>query len=148
MPPETAFEVVDAPENLGTLIAGSRERQDGVVISLGDSTAVAAIEPQAFAIAVEDALIGFRGAVFHPRQQCGAKVEADPSVIVDDLANAPVRIENARGAIREIALPGDALVPVVIRGGGILGLNCFQPGIFARGLVKMTMNAGETFHLS
>src|SRR5262249_9171535 len=134
------------PENLRALVAGTRERQDGVVVGLGDGIAMAAVATLAFTIAVEDALVGVGCAVFHPREQGGAKVEADAGVIVDDLANVPVGIENARGAVRQVALSGNALVPVVIGGGGVLRLNCFQPGIFARRLVKMTMNAGETLH--
>jgi hypothetical protein len=36
----------------------------------------------------------------------------------------------------------------VIRLGGVLGFDCLQPWIFSWRLVKMTMNANKTLHLS
>ena len=43
-------------------------------------------------------------------------------------------------------LGGDALVPVMIRIGGFLELDGFQPGIFPGRLIKMAMNTKITVH--
>ena len=52
---------------------------------------------------------------------------------------------DARGAVGGVALGADALVPVVIGRGRILGLDGLEPGIFARGLIEMPMNADVAF---
>ncbi len=78
---------------------------------------------------------------FHPGQQGRSEIEADPRVVVDDLLDAAVRIQNPGGGVGRVALGGDPLVPVVIRIGRILQLDRFQPGVFPRRLVEMTMNA-------
>src|SRR2546430_1805771 len=100
----------------------------------------------ALSVTVKNALIPIRRALFHPRQQSRAEVETDPGVVIDDLRDASFGIEYSRSAVGEIAFPRDALVPVVIRTCGVLRLNRFQPGIFPRRLIKMTMNAGKTLH--
>ena len=52
-------------------------------------------------------------------------------------------VHDAGGAVGGVALGADALVPVVIGSGGVLRLDRFEPGILARRLVKMPMNADE-----
>ena len=53
-----------------------------------------------------------------------------------------------RGGVGRVAFGGDALVPIVIGIGGILQFDGFQPGIFARRLIKMPVNAEITlFHV-
>src|SRR5437899_8670388 len=95
----------------------------------------------AFAVAHEDTLIAFWFGLFHPREQGRAEVETDPRIIVDDFRNTAFGIEDARSAVREIALARYSFVPVVIGSGRILRLNRFQPRVFARRLIKMAMNA-------
>ena len=53
-------------------------------------------------------------------------------------------VDDAGRAVGGIALSTDALVPVVVGGGGVLDFDCFQPWIFARRLVKVAMNADES----
>ena len=48
---------------------------------------------------------------------------------------------NAGGAVGGVALGGDALVPVVIGGGGVLDFDGFEPGILARRLVEVAVDA-------
>jgi len=48
---------------------------------------------------------------------------------------------DAGGAVGGVALGGDALVPVVVGGGGVLDLDGFEPGVFARGLVEVSVDA-------
>src|SRR6478609_4974777 len=101
----------------------------------------------ALSVTFENALIAFGRALFHPGQQSGAKIEAYPGIVIDDLRDAAFGIKNSRSAVGKIALPRYAFVPVVIRTRGVLRLNRFQPRIFPRRLIKMTMNAGKTLHL-
>src|SRR3954469_10862023 len=91
------------------------------------------------AVAFKDSLVALGRSLFHPRQQSRAEVEADPGIVINDLRNTAFGIKYSRSAVREIAFPRDAFIPVVIRTCGVLGLNRFQPGIFPRGLIKMTM---------
>src|SRR6202030_4056356 len=100
----------------------------------------------ALAVAFHNTLVALGRALFHPREQSRAEVETDPGIIVDDLRDAVFGIEYARSAVGKIALPGYSFVPVVIRTRRILRLNRFQPWVFARRLIKMTMNAGKTLH--
>ena len=46
----------------------------------------------------------------------------------------------------KLALGGNALVPVVVRRGGILQFDRCQPGVLARRLVEMTMYTDVTLH--
>ena len=50
-------------------------------------------------------------------------------------------VGDARGAVGGVTLGGDALVPVVIGGGGVLDLDGFEPGIFAGRLVEVAVDA-------
>src|SRR6185437_8481324 len=100
----------------------------------------------ALAVAFKDALVAFRRALFHPGKQGRAEVEAYPGIIIDDLRDAAFGIKYSRGAVGKIALASNAFVPVMVRTRGILRFDRFQPRIFPRWLIKMTMNAGETLH--
>ena len=143
---KTMLKIFNAPKNLRALIARVRERKDGVVVSLRESSAVSGKKFLALAIAIEDALIAFWRALLHPREQCWTEVEADFRVIVYDVGDAAFGVEYARSAVGKIALSRYPFVPVVIRTCRILRLNRFQPGVFPRRLIKMTMNAGKTLH--
>jgi hypothetical protein len=100
----------------------------------------------ALAVGLQHPLIGVRRVVLHPRQQRRPKVEADAGVVVDDLCDPARFVENPRGAIGQITLGGNALVPVMVWRDAILQFHRFQPGIFARRLVKVTMDTEITCH--
>ena len=97
----------------------------------------------AAALAVEDHAIGAGRVLPEPAQQGGAEVEAHARVVVDDADDLVFVVDDAGGAVGGVALGADALVPVVIGGGGVLGLDRLQPWILARRLVKVAMNADE-----
>jgi hypothetical protein len=84
---------------------------------------------------------------FHPRQQRGAKVEADLRIVVDYIYDAFIRSQDTRNRVRAITLCGDSFVPVMIRISRILKLDFFKPGILARWLIKVTVNANVAVHL-
>ena len=147
MASEARLEIGDAPQNLRFLIAGIGQRQNHMVEGLGDRVAVAGIFLAAFAVGGEDGAVDFRIVAFKPTHQGRADVEADHRVIVDDPHDAVLRVEDARDRIRAVTLGGDALIPIVERISGILQFDFFEPGIFARRLIEMTVDANVLHHV-
>src|SRR5260370_1265429 len=123
--------------------AAGRERHGHVVVGLGERVAVSPPLVAARLVGRDDLGVGDRGPTLEPREQGGADVEADAGVVVGDLDDAPFAVEDARGPVRRIALRGDPRVPVMVRSGGVLDLDLLEPGVFARGLVEMPVDADE-----
>jgi hypothetical protein len=86
-----------------------------VVVHLRYRRTVAGEQCFAFAITIQNALITLRLVIFHPRQERWSEVKTDASVIVDDLRYAPIRIEDPRCTIRQVALAGDPLISIMVR---------------------------------
>ena len=83
-----------------------------------------------------------RGALScEPAEQRGAEVEAHARVVVHDADDLVLLVGDARGAVGGVALGGDALVPVVIGRGGVLDLDGLEPGVLARRLVEVAVDA-------
>ena len=143
---EAVLEIANAPQDLRVLMAGTGQRQDDVVVRLRQRRSVAGEQLQALAVGFQNALVGAGRVLFQPGKQSGAEIKADAGVVVDDFGDAPLPIQNAGGAVGHVALVGDALVPVVVRRGGILQLDGFQPGILAGRLIKMRVDAEITVH--
>jgi hypothetical protein len=120
------------------------QRQNDVVVDLRHGRAVAVEGFAAAALAVQDHAIGARRVLLEPAEQRGPEVEAHARVVVHDPGNQVLVVHNARRAVGGVALRADALVPVVVGSGGVLSLHRFQPGVLARRLVEVTMNADET----
>ena len=139
--PEAMDEVGDAPDDLGLFVARIRQRHDHVMVCLGDCVAMTSEVLTTFLVGVENAGIGFRIGAFQPAHQSGADVEADGGVVVDDADDAVFFVENAGQGVGRVTLGGDPLVPIVERVGGVLKLDYFKPGVFARRLVEMTVYA-------
>ena len=78
-----------------------------------------------------------------PPEQRGAEVEAHAGVVVDDADDLVLEVGDAGGAVGGVALGGDAVVPVVIGRGGVLDLDGLEPGVFARRLVEVAVDADE-----
>src|SRR4051812_35631780 len=91
-------------------------------------------------IRIQNHVVEPRRLLARPGQQSRTEVEADTAVIVDYPGDTGLIIQNARRSIRSVALGRDSLVPVVIRIGGILQLDCFEPGILSRRLVEVAVN--------
>jgi hypothetical protein len=79
--------------------------------------------------------------LFQPRQKCGAKVETDMLVIVDNIFQASLVIQYPGMGVGLVAFLRDPFIPVMERMGGLLNFNLFQPGILTRWLVKVAMDA-------
>ncbi len=136
---------IDRANLLGPLlladVACIGEGKDHVVVGLRDGGAVALEAVAREPVGVEDGGIDLRLTLLEPGEERRPEVEGDRSVVVDDLGDEVAGVEDARGGIRPVALGGDPLVPVVIRMRRILRLHGLQPGVLARRLVEVTVNA-------
>src|SRR6267142_4187628 len=84
--------------------------------------------------------------VFHPGKQRRPEVEADLRISAHHARYPAIALQNTRRRIGRITFRGDPLIPIVIRPRRVLHLHRFQPCIFARRLIKMTVNTYELFH--
>jgi hypothetical protein len=144
---EAVLEVADPPDHLRALVARVAERQDGVPVGLGERRAVAGEALAAVAVRRQHRLVRLRLPVLEPGEQRRPEIEADARVVVDDAGDAPLAVEHPRGRVGRVGLRGDALVPVMVRIGGVLQLDGFQPRILPRRLVKMAVNTDKALHL-
>ncbi len=138
--PEAVHEVGDAPAHLRLLVALAGQRHDAVAERLGDGVA-AAEAALTVAVGVEHAAVDVRAGSLHPGQQRRADVEADMRVVIAQRRDPAVGVEHPRRGVGPVALGGDALVPVVVRGGGVLHFHRVEPGILARRLVEVPVHA-------
>jgi hypothetical protein len=143
---ETRLEIADAPEDLGLFVALVGEREDRVIIGLGDGGTMTGEAGLALEIGIEDRLVDIRGIILKPGEEGGAEVKADAGIVIDDISDAIVTVQQAGEGIGRVAFGGDAFVPVVIRVGGVLELDGFEPCVFPGRLVEMAMDADELTH--
>ena len=136
---EPTPEVGNPPADFGEFVAPARQREDRVVVRLRDGVAVSETR-DALAVGVEHTGIGVRRRDLEPLEQRRPEVEADVLERVDDAADASIAAEDARRNDRAIAFLLDARVPVVVGRGGGFSLDLFQPRVFPRGLVEVTVD--------
>ena len=82
--------------------------------------------------------------VFTHLQDCCETV--DIADIVGDINDPIIAVHNPSIAVRLIALPENPLIPVMPWSSALLLLNLFNPGIFSRRLIKMSVNAQVVSH--
>ncbi len=140
-----AFVVGDAPANLRDAVAAARQRHNHVVVDLRHGRAVAAKTLAAAQLALQHHAVGAGRILLQPTQQRGPEVEVDARVVVQDARNLVLAVHHPRRAVGGVALRANALVPVVVGRGRVLGFHCFQPGVLARRLVKVPVNADKAF---
>ncbi len=146
---EAVLEVSDAPANLRDAVAGGGEGHDEVVVGLGHGRSVAGKAGLAAPIGMDDGVMDASGVLLQPGKQRRAEVEAHPGVVIQDADDLVLAVDDAGCAVRGVALGGNALVPVVPGGGGLLGFDGFEPRILARGLVEVSVDAnGSVGHES
>lgn len=134
LPVEPVLEVLDAPLHLGDAVRFVAKGQDGVVITLGDGVAVAAILLGALFVRLQDFLIGPDVVFLHPGKERGAEIEADGLVIVDDsLDPAALQVEYPGECVGAVTLVINAVVPIGERLGAGLVVNDTRPGVFPGG---------------
>ena len=144
---EAVFEVADAPEDLGPLVAARGERHDEVVIGLGHGRPVAAEAGARRLVGLEDGPVGPGVRALQPGEERRPGVERDRGVVVDDRDDAVPGVEDARGRVGRVALGRDALVPVVVGRRRILDLDLLEPGVLPRRLVEVAVDADEAVHI-
>ncbi|XWK51065.1 hypothetical protein RBB78_04585 [Tunturiibacter empetritectus] len=140
---EAGFEVGDSPADLGEGVAAVGEGHDDVVVDLGDGGTVAAVALGADLVGIDDHAIGAGALSASPAEEGGAEVEAHPGVVVHDADDFVLLVGDAGGPVGGVALGGDAVVPVVIGGGGVLDFDGFEPGVLAGRLVEVAVDADE-----
>ena len=137
---EMELEILDTPADLCALVLLACKRHDDVVVDLRNCVAVP--EPlDALLVGFLDAAVGIRRVRADPAHEGWAHVETHVLVVVDDIYDMPVRAQNAACGIGTVALARDSVVPVVVWACARLVFDDARPGIFARGLVKMTVNS-------
>ena len=67
-----------------------------------------------------------------PGHERGTDVEGQGGEVVDDVQDPVLGVHAPGGGVGRVALRGDPRVPVVVRGGRVLGLDALEPG-FSRG---------------
>ena len=137
---EVEFEVFDAPTDLSLLVLLRGERHDDVVVDLGDCVAVAFQSLGTSLVRFLNSPIGIRSVRANPSHQGRTHVETHKVIVVDNIDNASVRRKNTACRIGTVTLASNAVVPVVKRACTGLVFDDACPGIFARRLVKMTVN--------
>ena len=131
--PEPVGEVGEAPAHLGAHVAVRGQRQDDVVVRLGDGATGGAVGRHHPGLDV--GVVGVQ-----PRQQRGAEVEAEVPVVVDDVAHPAVVVDHPGPAVGPVALVGDPLVPVVERRRRRLDGHLLAPGVLAGRLVEVAVD--------
>ena len=139
VPAEAVLELAEAPVDLGLAVPRRCQRQDHVVVRLGDGVAV--VEPR-----LTGAVGGTQGLddggrlLGHPGQERGPHVEAQPLVVVDDVLDAPLQIQHAGPGVGRIAFVRDPRVPVVKRRRALLPFDCPGPGVLAGRLIEVPVD--------
>ena len=139
------LEIGDPPADLGDAVARVSQGHDDVVVNLGQCGSMSCVAQHTLPVGIADHAIGARRVFFQPGEQGGPEVEADARIVVHDPDDLVLPVHDARGAVGGITFGGDAFVPVVVGGCRVLRLDGLEPGILARRLVEMAVNADVSF---
>ena len=138
-PTEPRPELVDAPTHDGRAVTGRGQRKNGVNPRVRHGTA-------AGRVAHRDRGAEAGVAAVEPHTEGGAEIEAHRLVQVGRRHGGTGLIEPLRLAQREIALGGDALVPVVVRLRRLLALDLTGLRVLARRLIGVAVDAHVRGH--
>src|ERR1019366_3751620 len=144
-PSEPAFKIPHSPLDLSHFVPAIGERKDHVVVTLRQSGSMTGKPFRTPLVGLKNRLANLGSLVFHPGQKSGSEVETHLGVVVEQFDDAILGVNNSRSRVRSVALGRNALIPVVIRIGGVLQLNRLKVRVFARGLIEMPMDA-NVFH--
>ena len=146
LPAEAMAEIGDSPGDLCALVPGVGQREDHMVVGLGQGRPVPPERFPAFSVGLHHGAVGPRLVLFEPGQEGRTEVEAGLDVIVHDVDDLLVLAQDARGRVGAVAFGRDALVPVVVGEGRVLDLDFLQPGIFPRRLIEVAVQANMALH--
>src|SRR5262249_44694463 len=138
---EPTAEVGDPPGDLSLLVLAAGQGHDQVIVVLGQCVAVAPAALATEPIGLDDSPVHFGGLDGDPLQERRAEIEADPGVVVQEVADPTRAVEQPRAGIRRVTFARDPLVPVVERGRGVLDLDDVEPGVLAGRLVEVAVDA-------
>src|SRR6266404_387954 len=141
--PESELEIGNTPSNLSEFVAFGPERHDSVVVALSDCIPVPGVVGHTAYIRLEDLVVDVVSVPLEPRHQCRPEVEAHLFIVADKLDDLPLSVEDSSDRIRRVALGGDSLIPIVIWSSRVLYLDVFEPGVFARRLVEVAVDADK-----
>jgi len=96
-------------------------------------------------LALKNGAVCLRLLAFQPTKQGRAEVSRDTLVVADDARNPAFVIEEPGRAVRGVAFAVYPLVPVMKGVGGVLFLDLFEPGMLAKRLVEVAVNADVPF---
>ena len=140
--PESVPEIGEAPPHLGRLVAPAAERENRVPVGLSDRVAVPAGRP-ARPISAQDRCVDVGTLPLEPRHERGPDVKGEGREVVDDIQDSVLRVHAPRGGVRRVALRGDAGVPVMVRGGGVLDFDALEPRTLTGRLVEVAVDGDE-----
>jgi len=138
-PPETPFEVAQAPADLGLLVSPRSQRQDHVVVRLRDGVAVPTAR-RALPVRLEDPPVDPRIPFLEVDEKRRPEIEGEVGEVVHDRRDPSLRIEHAAAAVGAVALVGDPRVPVMERRRALLPLDLPRPGVLPRRLIEVPVN--------
>jgi hypothetical protein len=124
---------------LGFPVTGVGQRQDDVIVGLGDGVAMPQAG-QAQAVGGLQTLVGEGGVLFEPGEQRRPKVETQFLIVIDNIQDTTAAVINSGAAVGDITLCGNPGIPVMKGAGADLFFDLFDPGIFPGRLVKMAMD--------
>ena len=136
------------PGDLGTPIAGRRQRHDDMPIDLRNGRSVPAEARLAFAVCSQYRCIRRRFVLFEPAHQGRADIEADACIVVDDGPDPPALVEDARSGVGCVAFGRYACVPIVVGRSTGLDVDGIEPWILTRGLIKMSVDTHISGHVA
>ena len=83
--PESFAEIFLPPPDLRDLVAPGGQRQDHVIVGLGDRVAVAATRVSAPAVGLKDVAVGVGRVALEPGKESRSDIERDFLEVVDDV---------------------------------------------------------------
>ena len=142
--PVVMHKISHAPGHLSAAVARGGQWHDEMTVDLGNGGAMPTETLAALVVGCNDALVGVVIVLRQPAHQRRPNVEAHPSVVVADMADAPVGIQNPRGGVGRIALSRHTGVPIMIGGSARLWIDGVDPGVFAGRLIKVPVHTDKT----
>src|ERR1700719_996246 len=134
------LEIAQPPFHLGHSVTAIRQRQDHVVVGLGNRGAVSGESLDTATVCLAQCLINFGRFALQPRKQRRTKIEACVRVVFPQLDDPLLAIQNSGQSVRSVAFGSDSFVPIVVWISGILELYGFERRILARWLIEMRVD--------
>src|ERR1051325_9532867 len=137
---EPVTKIGDTPTHLSAPVAFVTQRQDRVVVSVGDGVAMAVMLEHALRVGGQNAFISLPMISLEPRKQGWSKIKTDLRIVVYYSRVAGFRINYPDRAVRLVTFGVDALVPIMKRQRARFSIHLAGPGVLAWRLIKMAVD--------